>query len=617
MKTRYPFFITCCFILTSCSAVAEASSANSTADSYYLVLGSYSNLATAEEALASLQLRVAEPLQIGLAETAAALLYRVLAGPVGQQMLLDDLRNKAVAAGIEGSWKIPLGEMVLLADDILETEQFRPTAVSSAPQSGAGETVKRDASSLQSEEVEIALEEITLVDVVQMALAQNLELRASEQALVAGEAEVRKAKSSLLPNIEVGVLQTALDQDRADASFGQAPQYRTSARVRFSQLIYSDAARAAHQISEILQQAKSDDQRSRILDTILAASSAYLSLLRAESLVRIFGDDLKLTDSNFERAQIRLELGVANKAEVYRWQTRQASARKALVLAQATVKKARINLNLVINKPLDSRFRTRKPTLQDSYFLITRDGNLDRIQRPENMMVLRDYWLSEAVVHVPRLQALHNQRKALARALLAANRSLRIPTVALSLDAVKHLSEGGAGTEQLDFTFPGFETRIGGTFDELEWTAVVTATLPLYSGGERYAEVRQKRAELSRIDLLLDEALRKIEASVLINMAAFEASLTNISFARDAATASKNNLELVTDSYARGIVTIIDLLDAQIAALSSELSAANAVYDFMDDYLHLQRSVGRFDITLTEQQKDQELLRLKSLLLHE
>jgi len=619
MKVRYLLLLYGCLIHASWSIEADA---NSGEDSYYLVLGSYSTLASAEQALASLQISVAESLQIGMAATTSALLYRVLAGPFELQVQLDEVQQQAVAAGIEGSWRLAPGEMLLLTEDSREVEADKPSIDinplqpdSGVQQSILDRTPQKEESILQSEPVELALEEITLIEVVQLALTQNLELLASQQALLADEAEVRKAKSSLLPKIEVGVMQTALDQDRAEVSFGRAPEYRTSATMRISQLIYSDAARAAHEIQKVLQQAKSDDQQSRVLDTILTASTAYLSLLRTESLVSIFGDDLKLTISNYDRAKIRLDLGVANKAEVYRWETRQASARKQLVLAQAAVEKARITLNLVINKPLASRFKTRSPTLQDPYFLITSDSIWDQLH--EKRAKLRDYWVSEALVYVPRLQSLSSQRQAQSRALLAARRSLKIPSVTLSFDAVKHMSEAGAGTEQLDFTFPGFETRIGGTTDQLEWTAAVTATLPLYAGGERYAEVRQQQAELNRVDLLYDEALRKVEASVLINMAAFDASLTNISFAQDAATASKNNLDLVTDSYARGVVTIIDLLDAQIAALSSELSAANAVYDFMGDYLRLQRSVGRFDITFTAEQKQQALIRLNSFLLKE
>ena len=63
------------------------------------------------------------------------------------------------------------------------------------------------------------------------------------------------------------------------------------------------------------------------------------------------------------------------------------------------------------------------------------------------------------------------------------------------------------------------------------------------------------------------------------------------------------NLQLVTDSYERGIVSIIDLLDAQNQALSANLDAANAVYNFLVDLMKVQRSLGLFAFFQDDDQK--------------
>ena len=61
---------------------------------------------------------------------------------------------------------------------------------------------------------------------------------------------------------------------------------------------------------------------------------------------------------------------------------------------------------------------------------------------------------------------------------------------------------------------------------------------------------------------------------------------------RKSADAAARTLELVQDSYARGAASILDLLDAQNNALTSELAAVTAVYDFLDDWAEVQRSVA-------------------------
>jgi outer membrane protein TolC len=80
-------------------------------------------------------------------------------------------------------------------------------------------------------------------------------------------------------------------------------------------------------------------------------------------------------------------------------------------------------------------------------------------------------------------------------------------------------------------------------------------------------------------------------------MAMYEAgsSYANIELAQEAAAAARENLELVTDAYGRGAVSILDLVDAQREALSANLDAANTVYVYLIDLMHMQRAVGQFD----------------------
>ena len=46
--------------------------------------------------------------------------------------------------------------------------------------------------------------------------------------------------------------------------------------------------------------------------------------------------------------------------------------------------------------------------------------------------------------------------------------------------------------------------------------------------------------------------------------------------------------------YSRGAVDIIKLLDSQNAALTANLNAANAVYQFLIDIINIHRAAGSF-----------------------
>ncbi|MEJ2365756.1 MAG: hypothetical protein P8017_13955, partial [Deltaproteobacteria bacterium] len=68
---------------------------------------------------------------------------------------------------------------------------------------------------------------------------------------------------------------------------------------------------------------------------------------------------------------------------------------------------------------------------------------------------------------------------------------------------------------------------------------------------------------------------------------------------------------LVTDQYTRGLVTIVDLLDAQNSSLTADQDAENAVYNFLIDWMDVQRAAGRFDFLMTPGQREEYFQRLQ------
>jgi outer membrane protein TolC len=587
----------------------------------YLVLGSFGARQSALKSASELESRLGLELALADVQVKGRLLFRIVSGPHEKQRAIA-LQKEVAAQGVIGAWLLQEKTDVLSADISPVTLTAPPGAPPAAlliaqpiadesppaeqlivePEVGPEETnaLLETESEVYSAGTERSV--ITLKQAVQIALSQNLGLLASEQGLKSGEALVRQSKSGLLPQFTSGLLQTAIDEDRAEAGFGRAPEYRTSASLKLTQVIYSDDVKATYDIQRVLQSARVSEQRSTILDTILRASTGYLTLLRAETLARIFADDLKLTDSNYERAKVRLELGVANKAEVYRWETAQAKSRTDLVVAEMNVERARIELNRVLNMPLDKAFNTKVPKVTDTYLLIADPVVWERLKNDSHRDEIREFWLSEALLNSPELATLREKIAAQERALLAARRSITIPTIALAVEGTKHLSEKGSGTDQLDVEIPGSEIKFGGSTDNVEWSAGLNATLPLYAGGERYARIAREQADLAQLKLAYDAALLKIQAKVLQDASSVQASLKNIDYSQDATKASRNNLQLVTDSYERGVVTNIELLEAKFALLSSELSAANTVYDFIIEYLNLQRSTGNFDLASTAEE---------------
>lgn len=429
-----------------------------------------------------------------------------------------------------------------------------------------------------------AIEEtLTLAQAVREAVEANLSLRAAERSVVAGRENVRRARSALKPQLQASAGGLKIDADRASASFGTQSERTVTAGVSMSQILYSNAARSGLAITRQVQLSREHEWEARRLDVALQAATAFLNLLRAETLERINQENLRLTESNLELARRREQVGFSGPAEVYRWESRLATARSELLHAHSVVHLAFVELNRILDRPLEGFFVANPPSLVDPG-LITGFGRLNQyVDNAASFTLFKDFMVRDALLNAPELKSIEAAIAAAERSLSASRRSFWAPDLILFGDARRDVSRGGEGG-----TVPS-------PADSNDWSVGVEASLPLYAGGARRADRRQDREELSVLRLEWQSLVQQVEQRARAVLYEITSTFPAIELTQEAARAARKNLELVTDSYARGVVTVIDLIDAQNNALVAEGVAANAEYDFLIDLMRLQRATSRFD----------------------
>jgi outer membrane protein TolC len=139
--------------------------------------------------------------------------------------------------------------------------------------------------------------------------------------------------------------------------------------------------------------------------------------------------------------------------------------------------------------------------------------------------------------------------------------------------------------------------------DDTDWRVGVYARFPLFEGGKKKARSGRLEEEVSLLHNDQSAAAEAISQGVLRALNRTRASYPSITLTRQAAEAARKNFDLVTDSYVQGIKSIVDLLDAQNQSLNADLNAANAVYDFLIDYMGVERALGEFTIFMPEEQR--------------
>ena len=390
-------------------------------------------------------------------------------------------------------------------------------------------------------------------------------------------------------------------------SFGQAERQFTWG-VSGSQLIYSPGAHADLRFRRDTYWSTEHDYVAARLDTMLEAGEAYLNVLRAKNNESVNRENLKLTRKNLSLAETRNTIGVAGREEVYRWQTQIAESRSAVIEASALRNQFEIDLNRILNRPLEAPFQVPPP---EDIRSVTpgSDPRINKVlQDPWSFKILREFLAQEAIRNSPEIRSIDNTIRGRDELLKGERRQLGIPDVAI-VGGFQHVPYvDGAGSQPPPST-PGFNFPGRQTFT---WSVGAQASLTLFDGTSNYARIRRLFREMDRLRTDRAVIAQRLEQNVRAALHQAGFSYANIALTRDAAEASARNLELVTDLYQLGAADIIQLVDAQNQAVGAALAAANARYDFLIDALRAQRASGAFSLEGTQEERDDFLRRLEA-----
>ncbi|RKZ16825.1 hypothetical protein DRQ53_05230 [bacterium] len=428
-----------------------------------------------------------------------------------------------------------------------------------------------------------AAADLDLFTAMDEAQLNNQDIAATERVVLAGSEEVGISSSVLLPQLNGGLSGTLIDEDVA-AYLGTLSESTFGGHVGLTQIIWSDQAWANYSIAKDIQTAREHELSRVRLNVGLQAATAYLDVLRANTLLDVLRQNLTFSRANLDRAQVRVDAGDANRSELYRWESKIAGEKTTVIEAMSRLKSSGFELNRVLSRPLEDVIDIADATLDDQFTLLA-DPRVERFtDNPAGLRILRDFLTDKGLASAPELLQFDASIKAQNRAHTAATRSFWSPTVGLSGSLDHAFSRGGVGS---DMSAPGLP-------NDTSWNLSVFLTLPIFEGGSRFAESGRTSQEILRLERDRYATAERIEREV--RSAVFQAASSNmaIDLSRRSAEAARLNLEIVADNYSLGRALLVDLIDAQSNALNADLAAADAVYAFLLDLMRVERAVGQF-----------------------
>jgi outer membrane protein TolC len=439
--------------------------------------------------------------------------------------------------------------------------------------------------------------ELSINKVINIALKENLTLIAKRQELEAGVQKIKRARSQFKPKLSVYGRETVLDQDRAD-SMSSPAEYSAKLGADLVQVIFSDQAKANIDIQKLLHSSQKEEERALILDIIRDASLAYLNVLKAKTLVAIQKDNLEVTRKNLEIAKFREKIGISAPAEVYRWEIQMAGARQAVIDATVMRKKSELALNQLLSAPQEAEFRTANQNIYDQVFVLKKQHMVGYLDNLKGYKVVRDFLVEDTFKNSPEIKQIEKGIKAQRRLKLANHRRYNSPTIALQGNFERTFHEKGKGE-----TKPTLPPPFNAAFkypDKNDWYVGVNISMPLYEGGDRKAAIKETKAMVDKLKADLQSVKQKLELNTRVKLEDARGSYCSIKLSSDRAEYASKTLDLVQSAYTRGAVNILDLIDAQNASLVSKEASANAVFNFLSDFIRVCRAVGDYDFILNK-----------------
>jgi outer membrane protein len=290
--------------------------------------------------------------------------------------------------------------------------------------------------------------------------------------------------------------------------------------------------------------------------TLLNTITAYVDVMRDQAVVSLRQTNVDVLTEQLKQTKDRFNVGEVTRTDVAQAEARRADAITQLYAAQANLKISRATYEQVIGHPPSNL--VHPPTIV--HLLPSRLEDAMTLGDGENPVILNVVYQEEA--------SLYNVNQIMGELL---------PQVTLNAEYSQRFDLSTILKEQETTTVMG------------------RVTVPLYQGGGVAARIRQAKEANNQLKKEVEDARLRIHAEVISNWAQLQATASEIQSAQSSLDANGIALEGVREEEKVGQRTTLDVLNAQLEYLGSQIQLVTAKRDRVVAEYALYSSVGRLD----------------------
>jgi outer membrane protein len=404
---------------------------------------------------------------------------------------------------------------------------------------------------------------LTVEQAVQLVLQNHPAIQQASQGVIAAGARVEQSRSAYYPEIEANAFYSRVApvpslEVPGLGSFSLFPKnnYNANLSVRHTFFDFGKRASAVELAQSFAQTAGNNVE---FLKTTLAFQTVgiFYAILYLQENLSVQNDLIDALNQHLMVTQKKAQTGTATDFDVLTTQVRVATAKSQKIDIDNLLQKQNIALRQLLDMPQDQPLH-----LRGGFAVVPIGLNADSLvaitmaQRPEIKLAGN----AEATAKI------QNQLAALG------------DKPSLKLDVAAGFKNG---------YIPDLNTIKG------NWDAGIQIQVPIFNGYRTRTKVDETRAKVNAAEAHTRDIERQIASETQQAIADVQASLEKIQTSELQIKQAEQAVAMAETRYNIGVITNLDLLDAQTSLSQAKLVHLKALYDFVRSRYALERAIGR------------------------
>jgi len=418
--------------------------------------------------------------------------------------------------------------------------------------------------------------ELTLPAAIGTALTHNPQITAVKEGLAAAQAQITTAQAGLFPRLDLS--ESASRTTNPMWAFGNKLNQGEIAQSDFAPdklndpdpiNNYATTLNASWQVFDGgnawhgWQAAKSQaaavaEGVTRTEQQVAArAAQAYVGMLLAKENLRVIEQSLETARAHRKLVASRYKGGFVVKSDLLRAQVRIAELDQSRLQAANAVDVAAANLNAAMGLPLDTTFNLATPFSNCRPL----DGNFEA-------------WRRQALEKRPDMVAMEHRQTAAEK-------------------QIKQAQSGHLPHLQLHSAYEIDSEDFTGSHDN--WTVGAVVSLNLFAGKQISSQVAATKAALRQLTAQREGLAQQIQVETWAAFLRAQSAWQQIQVANSALDQAEEGLRIVGNRYKSGLLTIVSLLDAEVADQEARMRHFKAMHDYKVARIQLALAAGVID----------------------